>query len=142
MYSRILILRYPAVVAQKPIVCMLTRDYDLTFNILNAAVLPRKEGVMVLELSGDKKKFKEGVRYLKDQGLQVDYASQEVQRDKKKCTHCGACTAVCPTGALSIQRPRMAVRFDQKKCSVCELCVPACPTRAMEVHSINQTFFE
>jgi ferredoxin len=97
---------------------------------------------MVLELSGDKKKFKEGVRYLKDQGLQVDYASQEVQRDKNKCTHCGACTAVCPTGALSIQRPRMTVRFNQKKCSVCELCVPACPTRAMEVHSINDTFFE
>ena len=72
----------------------------------------------------------------------MDYASQEVQRDKIKCTHCGACTAVCPTGALSIQRPRMTVRFNQKKCSVCELCVPACPTRAMEVHSINQTFFE
>ena len=49
MYSRILILRFPAEVAQKPIVCYLTRDYDLTFNILNAAVLPRKEGVMVLE---------------------------------------------------------------------------------------------
>lgn len=142
MYSRILILRFPAVAAQKPIVCYLTRDYNLTFNILNAAVLPRKEGVMVLELSGDKKMFKEGVRFLKDQGIQVDYASQEVKRDRNKCTHCGACTAVCPTGALSIQRPKMTVRFNQKKCSVCELCVPACPTRAMEIHSINQTFFE
>ncbi|MGA8240884.1 MAG: NIL domain-containing protein, partial [Desulfobacterales bacterium] len=105
MYSRILILRFPAVAAQKPIVCYLTRDYNLTFNILNAAVLPRKEGVMVLELSGDKKKFKDGVRFLKDQGIQVDFASQEVKRDRNKCTHCGACTAVCPTGALSIQRP-------------------------------------
>lgn len=142
MYSRILILRFPAVIAQKPIVCHLTRDFDLTFNILNAAVLPRKEGVMVLELAGDKKNFKEGVRFLKDQGLHVDYASQEVTRDRNKCTHCGACTAVCPTGALWIQRPKMSVRFNQKKCSVCELCVPACPTRAMEVHSINQTFFE
>ena len=70
---------------------------------------------MVLELAGDKKKFRQGVRYLKNEGIQVDYASQEIQRDKKKCTHCGACTAVCPTGALSVQRPKMTVRFDHQE---------------------------
>ena len=142
MYSRILRLRFPATTAQKPIVCFLTRDYDLTFNILNAAVLPRKEGLMVMELSGSRKDFKEGVKYLKDQGIHVENASQEVTRDKKKCTHCGACTAVCPTGALSVQRPEMSVNFEQQRCSICELCVPACPTRAMEVHPTNQAFFE
>ena len=142
MYSRILRLRFPRTVAQKPIVCFLTKDYDLVFNILNATVLPRKEGLMVLELTGTRRNFKEGVAYLKDQGIQVENASQEVQRVKKKCTHCGACTAVCPTGALVVQRPEMSVKFDQEKCSVCELCVPACPTRAMEVHPTNQAFFE
>jgi len=129
-------------VAQKPIVCFLTKDYDLIFNILNATVLPRKEGLMVLELTGTRRNFKEGVAYLKDQGIQVENASQEIKRVKKKCTHCGACTAVCPTGALVVQRPEMTIRFDQKKCSVCELCVPACPTRAMEIHPTNQAFFE
>jgi ferredoxin len=142
LYSKILRLRFPRTVAQKPIVCFLTKDYNLIFNILNATVLPRKEGLMVLELSGTRRNFKEGVAYLKEQGIQVENASQEVQRVKKKCTHCGACTAVCPTGALVVQRPEMSVKFDQEKCSVCELCVPACPTRAMEVHPTNQTFFE
>lgn len=142
MYSRILRLRFPRTVAQKPIVCFLTKDYDLIFNILNATVLPRKEGLMVLELTGTRRNFKEGVAYLKDQGIQVENASQEIKRVKKKCTHCGACTAVCPTGALVVQRPEMTIRFDQKKCSVCELCVPACPTRAMEIHPTNQAFFE
>lgn len=141
MYSKILILRFPATEAEKPIVCYLVKDYDLTFNILNAAVLPRKEGIMVLELTGTKKNFKEGVKYLKDQGVHVQNASQEVKRITKKCTHCGACTAVCPTGALFIQRSDMSVDFDQKKCSVCELCVPACPTRAMEVRPTNKAFF-
>ena len=140
MYSKILILRFSETEAKKPIVCYLARDYDLTFNILNATILPRQEGILVLELSGSRKNFKEGVRYLKAQGVQVQYASQEVKRDTKKCTHCGACTAVCPTGALSITRPDMKVRFEQKRCSVCELCIPACPTRAMEVRPIQQTF--
>jgi hypothetical protein len=67
MYSKILILRFPKSEVHKPIVCHLTKDYDLVFNILNAAILPRKEGVMALELSGTKKNFKEGVKYLKAQ---------------------------------------------------------------------------
>lgn len=97
---------------------------------------------MVLELSGTKKNFKEGVKYLESQNVQVQNASQEIKRNDTKCTHCGACTAVCPTGALSIQRPEMMVIFDQKKCSVCELCVLTCPTRAMEVRPTNKIFFE
>ena len=142
MYSRILILRFPKTEAQKSLVCNLCRDYDLTFNILNATIFPRKEGRMVLELSGTKKNFREGVTYLKSQGVQVKNAEQEVKRDASRCTHCGLCTAVCPTGALSIRRPEMFVEFDQKKCSICELCVPLCPTRAMLVRPTNHVFFE
>lgn len=141
MYSKILILRFSEVEAKKPIVCYLARDYDLTFNILNATILPRQEGVLVLELSGTRKNFKEGVRYLKSEGVEVQYASQEVRRDDRRCTHCGACTAVCPTGALTIRREDMRVRFDQKRCSVCELCIAGCPARAMEVRPIKQKFF-
>jgi len=141
VYSKILILRFPKTEVEKPIVCYLVKDYNLTFNILNAAVLPRKEGIMVLELAGTKKNFKEGVKYLRDQGVHVQNASQEIKRIINKCTHCGACTAVCPTNALYIQRPDMSVDFDQQKCSVCELCVPACPTRAMEARPTNKAFF-
>jgi L-aspartate semialdehyde sulfurtransferase ferredoxin len=142
VYSKILILRFPRTEVQKPIVCHLARDFDLMFNILNATVLPRKEGIMVLELSGTKKDFKAGVRYLKDQGVAVQNASQEVQRDDAVCTHCGACTAVCPTGALMVQRPEMTVVFNQQRCSVCELCVTACPPRAIRIKPARQIFFE
>ena len=124
MHSKILILKFSKTVAEKPIVCHLVKDYDLTFNILNAAILPQREGVMVMELTGSKKNFQEGIRYLKDMGVRVQNASQEVKRVAKQCTHCGACTAVCPTGALEVHRPEMKVAFDQKKCSICELCVP------------------
>ncbi len=142
MYSRLLILHFPTREVEKPVVCNLTKLYDLTFNILKATILPRKEGIMVLELSGPKKNFKAGIQYLRDQGVLVKNASQEVTRDEDRCIHCGACTAVCPTGALSIKRPEMWVQFDKKKCSVCELCIRACLTRAMKVQPVAEAFFE
>lgn len=142
MYSKILILRFPRDVVHKPLVCHLVKDYDLMFNILNAQVLPRKEGILVLELSGEKKNFKAGVGFLKDQGVKVTNADQEVKRLEERCIHCGACTAVCPTGALHIRRPEMAVEFEEGKCSVCELCITACPTRAMKIRPTTTMFFE
>jgi ferredoxin len=142
VYSKILKLRFPVTEVQKPVVCYLAKDYDLVFNILNAGILPRKEGFMVIEISGSRKNFKEGVAYLERQGVDVQNASQEVKRNNDKCTHCGSCIAVCPTGALAIKRPEMEVEFQQKKCIVCELCVTACPPRAIDVRPTNQLFFE
>ncbi len=139
MYSRMLVLRFPKTEVEKPIVCFLTSDFNLTFNILKATILPRKEGVMVMELSGARKDFKKGIQYLKGHGVQVQAVGQDIKRNTTKCTHCGACTAVCPTGALFIKRPEMSVVFNHKKCSVCGLCVPACPPRAMEVRTVGNT---
>ncbi len=142
MYSRMLKLRFPRSEVEKPIVCFLASEFNLTFNILKATILPRKEGVMVMELSGSRQDYNKGVRYLKGQGVLVRAADQDIKRNTEKCTHCGACTAVCPTGALSVKRPEMSVEFKQKKCSVCGLCVPACPPRAMEVRTIGNAILE
>ena len=142
MYSKILILHFPKTEVQKPLVCQLATDFNLTFNILKAEILPRKEGIMVLELFGGRKNFKDGVNFLKEQGIEINKAGKVIKQRKQKCTHCGACTAVCHTGALSIQRPEMTVIFDGSKCSACELCVSACPPRAMVVRPSDQAFFE
>jgi ferredoxin len=117
----------------EPIVVNLVRKFDLTFNILKATIYPRREGLVVMELSGHKKNFQKGVRYLKSLGMKVESIAQDIKRNEEKCYQCGACTAVCPTGALYITRPDMEVIFDTDKCSACEMCVLACPARAMEV---------
>ncbi|MEW5722123.1 MAG: NIL domain-containing protein [Thermodesulfobacteriota bacterium] len=133
MYKKMLRLRFPKTVADKPVVCNLSRQFDLTFNIFQAVIFPRKEGIMVLELSGHRKNFSSGVRYLKDLGIKVESVGQDVRRNEEVCYQCGLCTSVCPTGALSISRPEQAVVFDPEKCSACEHCVAVCPPRAMQV---------
>ena len=133
MYSKMVSLRFPEKIVNEPVVVNLVKKFDLTFNILKATIYPRKEGFMVLELSGHRKNYQRGIRYLKSLGIKVDSIGQDIRRDEEQCFQCGACTAVCPTGALHIVRPSMEVLFDKDKCSACELCVAACPARAMLV---------
>ena len=64
MYSKTLSLRFPEKIVNEPVVANLIKKFDLTFNILKATIYPRKEGLMVLELSGHRKNFQKGVRYL------------------------------------------------------------------------------
>ncbi len=134
MYSRVILLRFPRKIVNEAIVVNLVKEYDLTFNILKATIYPRKEGLMVMELRGNRKNFQSGMKYLRSMGVKVQNISQDIRKNEEKCFHCGACTAVCPTGALYIERPDMTVAFDQYKCSACELCVLACPAKAMEVN--------
>ena len=133
MYSKILSLRFPKEIVDEPIIVNLVRNFDLSFSILKAIIYPRKEGFMVLELSGQRSNFNKGVRYLKGLGVKVENIGQDIKRDDARCFQCGACTAVCPTGALNIKRPEMEVLFDETRCSACELCVSACMARAMSV---------
>jgi len=129
-------LNFPAKVAQKALVCQLTKKFDLLFNILSAKISNKKEGYMVLEISSSSKvSFNKGVKFLKDQGVSVSSPEHQIYKDEEICTHCGSCTAVCPTDALYIKRPEMEVIFDKQKCSVCELCLVTCPTRAMGLFS-------
>jgi L-aspartate semialdehyde sulfurtransferase ferredoxin len=133
MYAKMLVLRFPKAIVDKPIITNLVRNFNLSFNILKAQIYPRKEGLMVLELRGNRKDYEKGVRYLQDIGVKVESIALGVGRNDDLCYQCGACTAVCPTGALHILRPEMLVLFDSERCSACELCVKACPARAMMV---------
>ena len=132
LYSKIIILTFPPKVAEKALVCQLVKKFDLLFNILRAEISSRKQGFMVMEITASSRPdFNKGIQFLKRQGVQVSTPEHQIYKDEQICTHCGACTAVCPTGALHISRPSMEVLFDKEKCSVCELCIVTCPTRAM-----------
>jgi ferredoxin len=133
MYTKVLVLRFPPEVTDKPLICDLSRKYDLLFNILKAKILPGREGLMVLELSGQKEQVREGLIFLKDLGIDVKYVEQEIRRDDDLCYQCGICTGICPTHALHMNWETMEVLFDPKKCTGCELCVAVCPVRAMKI---------
>ncbi|MCJ7743122.1 MAG: 4Fe-4S binding protein [Dehalococcoidales bacterium] len=132
--SKRIVLRFPRRLVDRPIVSRLVKDFNLDFNILKASVTPDQEGLMVMELSGKQEDFDNGIRYLAETGVKLQSLSQNVTRNEERCTYCGACITICPTGAFELEPVSRRVTFDNEKCLACELCIKACPPRAMELH--------
>jgi ferredoxin len=129
-----IVLRFPRRIVDRSIVCRLAKDYDLDFNILKAQITPEEEGLLVLELSGEQGEYDQGIRYLTETGVRIQSLSQDVLRNEERCTHCGACITICPSGAFELDPKTRRVAFYNEKCVACGLCIKACPPRAMEVH--------
>ncbi len=138
MVNKTKVLRFTQTTWNQPIVCKLASEYGLTFNIVKAFILPRQEGRMVIELIGEEENCQKGVEYLKNCGVQVEPIEKGITRDEKICIHCGACTGLCPTQALTINRPEMLVEFAPLLCIACGWCTKACPTRAIQLE-VNDT---
>jgi len=53
----------------------------------------------------------------------------------QRCTFCGACVSVCPTGALKLRESVAAVdiAFIPTRCTGCMLCVEVCPECALTI---------
>lgn len=52
----------------------------------------------------------------------------------KKCTACGVCARLCPTGAIDVNAP---TGVDKEKCIKCARCVAVCPSKARRFYGIK-----
>lgn len=122
----------------KPIIYRIAKDFDIVFNVLEAKILPKLEGRLILGLKGTEEQLEKTLNYLTGEGVGVQVLADMISRDEKKCVHCGACTAVCRVDALYINRDTMEVQFDPDKCVACGLCRIACPVKAMSGTAIDR----
>ncbi len=142
MASRNVLLIFKANIMYKPVIYRLATDFDLIFNILEAKILPRKEGRILLELRGEEDLIDKGVKFLEDHRVVVENLSDRIWREEDLCVHCGACTGLCPTQALYVIPPEMKVGFDVNKCVACGMCGIVCPFGAMKDVTLFDPFAE
>ncbi|MFW6216266.1 MAG: 4Fe-4S binding protein [Desulfohalobiaceae bacterium] len=121
----------------KPIIFQTIQGYDISFNVLEAKILPKQEGRLVLQLEGPSQELENALQYMQEQEVQVQVLSERIRRDSEKCVHCGACTSVCKTDALYLDRQSMEVVFDPENCVACGQCQLACPMQAISMASID-----
>jgi len=142
MASKNVLLIFKSSIMYKPVIYRLAKDFDLVFNILEAKILPRREGRILLELRGTEAAIDEGIKFLEAHQVVVEMLADKVWREDEKCTHCGACTGLCPTGALRIETPAMKVVFEVEKCVACGMCGLVCPFGAMKDIKLFDPFAE
>ena len=126
-------LTFPPTISGAPLVCNLTRLFDLDFNISTAQITPRQEGFLTLELSGSRDACDKGIGYMREKGVLVSPVAQRIWHNEDKCMQCGMCTALCPSSALTVDIKTRLLAFDKEKCTVCARCIRICPVGAMQM---------
>jgi ferredoxin len=127
-------LTFPKRSIHMPITYRLAKDFNIAANIIRAQVAPNQVGTLVVELSGDIDQLNDGIDWLEAQDIQVSVASGEIVIDSDLCVHCGLCTGVCPTRALTLDPSSFQLVFNRSRCIVCEQCIPTCPVQAISTN--------
>ena len=136
MFSERILMQFPRELVNEPILCTVTREFDITFSIISATITENEEGRLKVELRGTRPNVLAAVDFMKKKGVGVRSLSKFVTLDRKLCTDCGACVVHCPTAALFYNGDQ-TVGFDAAKCISCELCRLACPYHAVIVAHAN-----
>ena len=133
MASKRFVLTFPPDATGQPITYNLIKKYDIMINIVKADVSPGKIGHLVIEMTAPAKVLKEGMEYIKQQDIECDPIEKKITYREDLCIHCGACTAVCFAGALTMRRDNAELLFEPEKCVVCELCLKAFPLKLFSI---------
>jgi L-aspartate semialdehyde sulfurtransferase ferredoxin len=118
---------------KKPITYHLVKDYDIRINILHADIDQQKEGKLFMDMSGKKENIEKALEFVEKEGIKYKIFTQSVIWNEEECIHCGTCTAVCPSGALVMDKEDWSLRFESDKCLACELCVKECPLQIIKI---------
>ncbi|NLK00225.1 MAG: 4Fe-4S binding protein [Clostridia bacterium] len=127
------ILEFPPECSDKPLTYHLVKDYDIKINILRGTISAGKEGKLLVEFEALEENLEGGRKFLESEGIRLVPIDRQVVLEKEKCIHCGACTAVCFTGALILSQTDWQLLFEPDKCVACQLCVEACPLNLITV---------
>jgi ferredoxin len=127
-------LTFPKRAIQMPVTYRLAKDFNVAANIIRAQVAPNQIGKLVVELSGDIDQLDAAIEWMRSQNIGVSHTLGEIAIDENLCVHCGLCTGVCPTEALTLNPPSYKLTFTRSRCIVCEQCIPTCPVQAISTN--------
>ncbi|MBA1336331.1 MAG: hypothetical protein HPY66_2766 [Firmicutes bacterium] len=133
---------FPPESSTKPITYLLIKQYDIEVNILKAEITAGKEGHLLIEVRGEEGNLRDGLEFLKSERINVLPLVDQISLREEECVHCGSCTSVCFSGALTMDRDTWMVNFDPGECVACGLCVHSCPLKIININFGQDDVYE
>jgi len=90
--------------------------------------MPGEEGRLLIELSGDKDKIRQGLEYLASLNVRIDRVQNFYDVNYSKCKEAKKCFQVCPADAIELRpEDERPVDIIEDNCILCEKCREVCP---------------
>ncbi len=122
------VLSYSSDTVSEPILWKLIKDFNIQVNILKASISPGLEGSLLVELHAEQKAdMEKGMAWLESIGVSCVSVAKRLSWDEDRCVDCGACSGVCFSNVLTMDRESWKLQVDKDKCVACGNCVKACP---------------
>jgi len=124
-----ILLRFSEKIVEEPIVSQIVLELKVPINIITAHV-NSKGGEVLAEVPDES--LDKIIKAFRKRGATVSLPKL-IEVDAEKCVSCGACVALCPVEAITIDEDASII-FNKEKCvgSTCSVCVDACPARAIK----------
>lgn len=124
-----ILLRFSERIVEEPIVSQIVLELKVPINIITAHV-NSKGGEVLAEVPDES--LDKIIKAFRKRGATVSLPKL-IEVDAEKCVSCGACVALCPVEAITIDE-EASIIFNKEKCvgSTCSVCVDACPARAIK----------
>jgi L-aspartate semialdehyde sulfurtransferase ferredoxin len=131
-----ILLRFSEKIVEEPIVSQIVLELKVPINIITAHV-NSKGGEVLAEVPDES--LDKIIKAFRKRGATVSLPKL-IEVDAEKCVSCGACVALCPVEAITIDEDAEII-FNKEKCvgSTCSVCVDACPARAIKSVKQNNT---
>ena len=114
---------------------ILVSEFDLVPNILKAQIEGDGSGIMIVSINAPEEVIQKCIDRLNSLGFIASKMDVHILHDDERCWSCGACTSVCPTKTIYLDKDTYEFRAHPDTCIACGSCLDACPVRAL---SLNQ----
>lgn len=121
------VLGYNSGTVSEPILWKLIKDFSIQVNILKASISPGLEGSLLVELNAEQNDIEKALAWLSSIGVSCVSVAKRLSWDEDRCVNCGACTGVCSSQTITMNRETWKIQVDKDKCVACGNCVKACP---------------
>ncbi len=126
------VLGYDSGTVSEPILWKLIKDFNVQVNILKASISPGLEGSLLVELHAEQdgdgeNTIEKALAWLNSIGVSCVSVAKRLSWNEDLCVDCGACSGVCFSQALTMDRESWKLHADKDTCTACGNCVKACP---------------